>query len=124
MIKKKELEKAFSAGPRALYDELKEGQKQEFWAILMKPLHAQLNEAFAQLNENGKEIAVQRVRELGRIREYQREQPETAPQSPPAPAGGHRYPPARRRARGGAGGQIAGDGEMAPPASNLTHPAS
>lgn len=93
MIKKKELEKAFSAGPRALYDELKEGQKQEFWAILMKPLHAQLNEAFAQLNENGKEIAVQRVRELGRIREYQREQPETAPQSPPAPAGGTDTPP-------------------------------
>ena len=84
----KELEKNFSAGPRALYDGLKEDQKQEFWTILMKPLHAQLNEAFDQLNEDGKEIAVQRVQELGKIPEYQREQPETAPQSPPAPPEG------------------------------------
>lgn len=86
--KRKELEKAFSAGPRALYDELGDEEKQEFWTILMKPLHAQLNEAFERLNEDGQEVAVQRVQELGRIPEYQREQPETAPQSTPAPTGG------------------------------------
>ncbi len=91
--KQKELGKALSAGPRALYDELEDDEKQEFWTMLMKPLHAQLNEAFEQLNEDGQGIAVQRVRELGRIPEYQREQPETASQSPPPPPEGKNTTP-------------------------------
>ena len=90
--KRKELEKALSAGPRALYDELGDDKKQEFWTVLMKPLHAQLNEAFERLNEDGQEIAVQRVRELGRIPEYQREQPPAAPQ-PPSPTSGGKDAP-------------------------------
>lgn len=60
---------------RSIYDELTDIQKTEFWGILMKPLHLQLSEAFAKLNENGQEIAVQRVQELCEIPKYLRKQP-------------------------------------------------
>lgn len=43
---------------------------------------------FGVLNAQGQTVAVDRVRELGKIPEYQREQPETALQSPPAPPEG------------------------------------
>lgn len=87
--KQVELEKVISAGPRAMYDELTDSGKQEFWARIMKPFHAQLNEAFERLNEDGQRIAIQRVRELGRIPEYQRGQLET----PPAPPEGQNTTP-------------------------------
>lgn len=71
---------------RDVYNLLSNDEKAEFWSRLLKPLHAQLNEAFDQLNDTGQREAVKRVKELAEIPRYQKE-PEAAPQIPPRKEG-------------------------------------
>ena len=66
-------------GYRGMYDSLSDADKVAFWKSVEQPLRAELDDAFNALNDRGQEIAVERVKELGKIREYRR------PDTPPAP---------------------------------------
>ncbi len=67
-------------GYRGMYDSLSDADKVAFWKSVEQPLRAELDDAFNALNDRGQEIAVERVKELGKIREYRR--PDTLPAPP------------------------------------------
>lgn len=77
------LKEVLSRGPEALYDVLADDNKVEFLEMLKEAPYSQLNGLFDRLNSEGQEMAMQFMRELARIPEYQREQPSSLPQSPP-----------------------------------------
>lgn len=69
------LKEVLSRGPGALYDILADDNKTEFLDMLMKAPYSRLNGLFDRLNSAGQEIAMELIRELVEIPEYQREQP-------------------------------------------------
>lgn len=86
-----------TSGYRGMYDSLSDADKVAFWKSVEQPLRAELDDAFNALNDRGQEIAVERVKELGKIREYRLQQ---HPQTLPAPPEGTDTTPAEKPTEG------------------------
>lgn len=91
--RRKEAETILSKGSKSVYERLTIEQKKEFWMIF-------IDDAMDSLNSTGMQKIAEYSMDLARVPEYQREHPETAPQSPPAPQEGKGTPSGQNGSEG------------------------